>query len=98
MQAQRLDDVGAALLEGAGHRLEGVGCEERSGVAELLDVLIAAVDLLGRHFAHRGVFLEHRRADLLAAVVLEQADHVIGELVDRVDRAGAHVQHDVEAV
>ena len=97
MQAQRLDHAGALFLELPGHGFEVVRREELTVFLELRDLIVAAVDLGFRDLGNGGVLLEHGALDFLAAVVLIQPDHVIGQRVHGVDRAGAHVQHDVEA-
>jgi len=45
VQAQRLDDVGAFRFQRTCHRLERIGGEELTGVAQLFNLLVALVDV-----------------------------------------------------
>ena len=96
VQAQRLDDVRALLLERAGDRLKGVRREELAVRFELLDLVAAFENVLLGHVLAAAVFLEHRGADLRARARLIHADDVVGDLVHNVHRAGTDVQHNVE--
>ena len=95
VETQGLDDPGAFGLQVTGDGLEGVGGEELPGLLQLADLVIAAADLrFGDRLLVRVLF-QHGSPDLLKGVLLEHGNHIIGQRVDHVHRAGADVQHDV---
>ena len=97
MQAQRLDDVGAFRFQRTCHRLERIGGEELTGIAQLFNLLVAFVDVGFGHVLTVAVFFQHSGGNRLAAFGLEQANHVIGNFIDKVDGAGTDIEHDVHA-
>ena len=98
VQAKRLDHVAGALLEGAGHRREGVRGEELAPRLERGDVADAQADLLLGHVLAVAVFVHHGRDDLVRRRMFKHRDDVVGHVVDGMHGAGAGVQHDVVAV
>ena len=97
VQAQRLDHAGGARLQLARHRLEGILGEQLASRLQLRDLVIALAHLLRRDALGGVVLFGQLTDDGVAALALEHGDDVIGQLVHRVDRAGADVQHDVIA-
>ena len=97
VQAQRLDHAGGACLQFARHRLEGVLGEQLARRLQLRDLVIALAHLLRRDALGGVVLFGQLTDDGIAALGLEHGNDVIGQLVHRVDRAGADVQHDVIA-
>ena len=97
VQAQRLDDAGGARLQLARHRLEGILGEQLASRLQLRDLVIALAHLLRRDALGGVVLFGQLTDDSVAALVLEHGNDVIGQLVHRVDRTGADIQHDVIA-
>jgi len=95
VQAQRLDE---RFLGRERQALVGVGREQLAGGLERRDVRGALPDRGLVDARVVPVFFEHPRDDLLRRGALKQADDVVGQRVDRVDRAAVRVQHDVKAV
>ena len=98
VQAQRLDHVAGALLEGAGHRREGIRGEELAARLERRHVADAKADVLLGHVLAIAVFGHHGRDDLVRRRGFKHRDDVVGHVVHGMDGAGAGIQHDVVAV
>ena len=97
VQAQGLDDAGGTGLQLTRHGLEGIRGKQLARCLQLCDLVIALAHLLRRHALGGTVFLGQLTDDGIAALAFEHGDDVIGQLVHRVDRAGADIQHDVIA-
>ena len=97
VQAQGLDDAGGTGLQLTRHGLEGIRGKQLARCLQLCDLVIALAHLLRRHTLGGTVFLGQLTDDGVAALAFEHGDNVIGQLVHRVDRAGADIQHDVIA-
>ena len=97
VQAQRLDHAGGLLLEGVRHGAEGVGGKQLTRRLQLTDLVVALSQFLGGDVLAVAVFLPHLIEDGVAVGLFIQTDHIVGDLIHHVHRAGADVQHDVVA-
>ena len=98
VQAQCLDHACRFGFQITGHRLEGIFGKQLARRLQLGDLVIAFAYLLRRHALGGTVLFCQLTDDHIAAFGLEHGDDIIGQLVHRMDRAGADIQHDVVAV
>ena len=97
VQAECLDDLGVVFVVD-GKAFIHVGRVKLARLFQCLHVLDALQQLLARHVGLVRVLLQKRLDDLLCGVGLIHFDDVVRDLVHRVHRAGAGVQHDVVSV
>ena len=98
VEAERLDDVAAAFLEGACQLNEVVLRPELACFFQRGDVAVAEMQLFLGDVVTVAVFCHHVRNDLVLAFVRVELDHIVSYFIHGVNRAAAAVQHDVVAV
>ena len=93
MQTQRLDNAGGLLLQRICHRFIGVGREQLSRFLQIADLGNAFCDFLCSDFGIACVLFEDCRSNFFCGMIFLHVDNIVCDLVHKMDRAGADVQH-----
>ena len=97
MQAQSLHNSGGLFLQFSRHIFKGIGRKKLSAVPKRFDLTVALLNIFSGNISASRVFFLHNLKYVLAAMLFKHTDNIVGNIIHRVNGAGADIQNDIVA-